>query len=354
MQYQPSYDPLKTFDKNIAHGPYGPFSDGKVYENKGEPTHEIFGQKVYVPFGVAAGPLFNSQYIKPALEKGFDVVTYKTVRSRIYPCNPWPNLIAVHSDHLTKEQRENGVLADQEYSDPVSAANSYGVPSFDPSFWQEDMKKAIAMIGNGQLLVASFQGTTKENGTPEGYVKDYALTAKLVKETTPKIMEVNTSCPNEGKADLVCFDIDITQKIVAAIKEEIGNTPLIVKIAYFDDKEELKKLIKAIGPMSDGIEAINTVMSRLVDKNKKPALGEGRIFAGSMGHAIQWMGLEMVEDLKKLREELNMNYKIFGVGGVTLAEDYQLYRDAGADVVMSATGVIWNPYLAQEIKEKYL
>jgi len=352
MQYQPSYDPLKTFDENISHGPFGPFADGKVYENKGEPTYEIFGHKVYVPFGVAAGPLFNSKYIQPALEKGFDIVTYKTVRSRIYPCNPWPNLIAIQTDRLTKQQRENGLLADQNYKDPVSAANSYGVPSFDPSFWQEDMKKAQAMIGKGQMMIASFQGTTKENGSPEEYVKDYALAARMVKETGAKVMEVNTSCPNEGKADLVCFDIEITKKIVEAIKNEIGNIPLIVKIAYFDDKEELKRLIKEIGKMADGVEAINTVMSRLVDKENKPALGEGRTFGGSMGHAVQWMGLEMVGDLKKLREELEMNYKIFGVGGVTKAEDYQLYRDAGADVVMSATGIIWNPYLAQEIKEK--
>ena len=31
--------------------------------------------------------------------------------------------------------------------------------------------------------------------------------------------------------------------------------------------------------------------------------------------------------------------------------DYKEYRDAGADVVQSVTGAMWNQYLAQEIKK---
>ena len=43
-------------------------------------------------------------------------------------------------------------------------------------------------------------------------------------------------------------------------------------------------------------------------------------------------------------------FSITGVGGVMTPEDYLDYRSAGADVVMSATGAMWNPYLAEEIK----
>jgi dihydroorotate dehydrogenase len=43
-----------------------------------------------------------------------------------------------------------------------------------------------------------------------------------------------------------------------------------------------------------------------------------------------------------------------GVGGVTVPEDFEEYRAAGADIVMSATGAMWNPYLAKEIKENIL
>ena len=31
--------------------------------------------------------------------------------------------------------------------------------------------------------------------------------------------------------------------------------------------------------------------------------------------------------------------------------DFEDYINKGADYVMSATGAMWNPYLAQEIKE---
>ena len=45
-----------------------------------------------------------------------------------------------------------------------------------------------------------------------------------------------------------------------------------------------------------------------------------------------------------------MYYKILGVEGVTQAKEYKEYREGGADVVLSAAGAMWNPYLAQEIK----
>ena len=54
--------------------------------------------------------------------------------------------------------------------------------------------------------------------------------------------------------------------------------------------------------------------------------------------------------MKKIRDEKGFKFSITGVGGVTSPEDYKEFRDGGADVVMSATGAMWNPKLAQEIK----
>ena len=50
-----------------------------------------------------------------------------------------------------------------------------------------------------------------------------------------------------------------------------------------------------------------------------------------------------------LREKLHENYAIIGVGGVMTPKDYFEYRKAGADLVQSATGAMWNPYLAHQI-----
>lgn len=46
-----------------------------------------------------------------------------------------------------------------------------------------------------------------------------------------------------------------------------------------------------------------------------------------------------------------MKYAIVGVGGVMKQEDYFEYKKAGADIVMSATGAMWDPLLAIKIKK---
>ena len=102
-----------------------------------------------------------------------------------------------------------------------------------------------------------------------------------------------------------------------------------------------------------GISAINTISAEIVDENGKQALpGEGRLKSGVCGNAIKWAGLKMTRRLKKLREKFGYSYTIIGVGGVTIPDDFFEYRNAGADVVMCATGAMWNPYLGREIAER--
>ncbi len=61
----------------------------------------------------------------------------------------------------------------------------------------------------------------------------------------------------------------------------------------------------------------------------------------------------MTKRLAGLRAELGMKYSIVSSGGVTVPADFKEYRDAGADIVMSATGAMWNPYLARDIRRAY-
>ena len=58
----------------------------------------------------------------------------------------------------------------------------------------------------------------------------------------------------------------------------------------------------------------------------------------------------MVARLAAIREKLGLDFAINGVGGVVSPADYQAYRDAGADSVMSATGAMWDAELAHKIK----
>lgn len=350
MLHTPFYDPSKSYEANFEDGPFGEFADGKKVKRIGEPTHTFLDHPVYLPFGIPAGPLINSNFVTAAFEKGFDIVTYKTVRTLAYPSHQHPNVLAVHIDgDLTLAEAAGELTADNKYTEPLSITNSFGVPSKEPDVWQADMAKAVKAAAKGQVMVGSFQGTKDVAGNVQSFIEDYVLAARLVKETGAKILEANLSCPNEGTADLLCFDIERVQLISERIKNEIGDTPLILKCAYFESDEHLAEMVKTVGPIVQGLSVINTIPAAIIDEKGNQALpGEGRLRSGVCGASIKWAGLEMVGRLYRLRSEQELDFSIIGVGGVTTTADYKEYRDAGADAVQSATGAMWNPYLAEE------
>jgi len=355
MLHEPFYDPHKSYKENFEEGPFGVFADGEILSTlEVDGQYDFLGYKVNSPFGIAAGPLINGNFVTAALNHGFDIATYKTVRSREYPCHPWPNVLRVKVEgDLTPAKAQVPLVGDDNYTEPLSITNSFGVPSFPPEFWQEDIRKVLKNVRPGQVVVGSFQGTKKEGQKVEEYINDFRTTARMLKETGVKVMEVNLSCPNEGTNNLLCYDQERSKKVVEAIKEEIGTIPLIIKMAYYKDENALRDFIKEIGKLVQGISVINTLPAQIVDEEGKQALpGEGRAQSGVCGHAIKWAGLEMTKKLKKLHNELGYSYQIIGVGGVTTADDFFEYREAGADIVMSATGAMWNPYLAKDIKER--
>src|ERR1700712_1136933 len=243
---QPFYDPARSYLDNFNHGPFGLFADPVPLPPLGAPQHTFLGHKINEPFGIPAGPLLNGAYVKAALDKGFDIPVYKTVRTRKVASHPWPNVLAVDVEgDLTLDKTR--LVASEDYSEPLSITNSFGVPSFDPDFWQPDIAAAVAHEHNGQVVVASYQGTKSIDGSVSGYIADFVLGARLLKETGVKVIEINLSCPNEGTANLLCFDVPRAAKIVDAIKSEIGDLPLVIKLAYFADDRLLEELLRAVG-----------------------------------------------------------------------------------------------------------
>ncbi len=349
----PFYDPDKTYQENFAEGPFGAFGDGKVFENKGEPKYNFLGFKVNSLFGIPSGPLINGKFVKAALDKGFDLVEYKDTRSHKHACNPMPNIVPLEvKGDMTLEMAAKGVKVAKDYNAPISITNSFGIPSMAPEFWQKDLRDAALYAKEGQLVIGGIQGTIQEAGGFEAYLKDFILTARLVKETEVKVIELNLSCPNEGINNLLCFDVERSTKVVEVVKKEIGDVPLIIKISYFQDIDHLEKLIKGVAKNVQAISAINTIPSKILDEEGNPALTGGRLTSGTCGAPIKWAGLDMTRKLKTLRDKLGLSYTIIGVGGVTSPDDFFEYLNAGADAVMSGTGSMWNPYLAREIKER--
>ena len=144
------------------------------------------------------------------------------------------------------------------------------------------------------------------------------------------------------------------REICRRTKEAIGDVPLIAKVGYFSEQQDdlLKQVVTEMAPYVAAISAINTIPAPVVNESGEQALpGPNRLSSGMCGASIKWAGLDMAGRLSKLRQELSLKYEIVGVGGVMSVGDYKEYRVAGADAVQSATGAMWNPELAIEIKQ---
>ena len=136
----PSYDIRRTYDWNYWRPPSlveWKDGSGKVPERREMPGNWTFaGLPVASPLGIAAGPLLNGAWCRYYAQLGFDVLTYKTVRSRQRECYPLPNLTPVDCSQLAGD--EPGVSASTESAS--SWAVSFGMPSQSPSIWQEDVQ----------------------------------------------------------------------------------------------------------------------------------------------------------------------------------------------------------------------
>lgn len=351
MMLTPFFDPEKSYEQNWEEGPFGAFADGEVLEFPDKGGFELLGKKLNFPLGIPAGPLLNGKFVKAALDKGFDAPMYKTVRTRVHKSHPWPNVLAVKVDgDLTLEKAKGKLLANRDYKEPLSITNSFGNPSYDPEFWQKDLKDAVSYAKEGQWIAASWEGTDWNNEGEKAFIEDWKLGARLLRETGIHLMEMNFSCPNKGTPNLLCHDVETSRKIAEAVKAESSFIPLAVKMSYMS-QDYLPRFVNALAGIVDAFSVINTIAAEIVDEDGQQALpGAGRLRSGVCGSGIKWAGLDMTRRLKSLREELGLKYAIISTGGVMSLKDFKEYKEAGADLVMSATGAMWNPYLALEIR----
>lgn len=349
----PFYDIFASYDENYKKGPVG-LKKHKSPKRIVSSKYKFLGFPINLPFGIPAGPLLNSKFIKVAFDFGFSVSVYKTVRADIFPCHPYPNILYVNApSELHPDKNSRLIATPNKISKKINITNSFGVPSKKPRVWQKDVRIAKKYEGKGQLLILSFMGTVKKNQTQEEFIEDFAKAAAFAKATGVKALEANLSCPNIGNEGLVCYNLDVTEKVCKEIRKVIGKTPLILKVGYYKNLKDLERLAKIADRYANAISSINTLQVEIVDKKGNQALpGHNRLRSGVCGNTIMWAGLEMVKKLNRIRKKKGYKFEIIGVGGVTTPKDYFTYRKAGANLVQSATGAMWNPYLAQEIFEK--
>ena len=347
------YNPDITYEKNYEIGPPLLRTELKSPSFPKSQNFKFLDFAVSLPFGIPPGPLLNSKFMQAAFDWGFAVSTYKTVRSASFPCHPFPNVLPVNAGTDLNPEVTPQLVAQKSYGDnpqEINITNSFGVPSQKPEIWQEDVRKALSYVRDDQLMILSFMGTVRPSQSKDEFVKDFVKTAKLAQETGAKVLEVNLSCPNIGNEGLVCFNLAATEEICREIRKNIRSTPLVLKVGYYAKDSDLIKLTEIASKYAQAIAAINTLQAEVVNKDGTQALpGPNRLKSGICGASIKWAGISMVERLNKIRKEKAYTFEIIGIGGVMNPQDFQQYRDKGADVVQSATGAMWNPYLAEEI-----
>lgn len=352
---KPIYDPEKSYLYNLINGPFFDEEIPKISEVEKEKWVDFLGFKVRSRLGVPAGPLLSSKWVALASDLGFDVITYKTIRSSYSSGHKSPNIVFMDiPKQLEKEiLNTNFILRKSqiENTNDIAITNSFGMPSMDPDFLLEDIKKAHDSIKDGQVLIVSVVGSQSETVS---LAEDFVVVARLAKKAGAKIIEVNFSCPNvKSKEGILYKDPEQVFEILTKIKEEIQETPLIVKLGFFDTKIQLQETLIAIGKAgASAIAGINSVSVSAQKEDGSPALGLGREKSGLCGNPIRELALEWVKNAKEIIKNENLDLKIIGMGGVSEPKHFDEFLQAGSDIVMTATTMMWYPQIASEYKKE--
>lgn len=337
-EHPPIYNIEKTYAENAAHGP---FFDGEIPKRlKRSKTLDFLGHKVNSPIGVPAGPLLNSRWIALAAKLGFDIPTYKTIRSFAHPGHALPNVVYV--DREGHRIAEPGDLSD------LTITNSFGMPSKSPDFLLEDIGQANRSLGEGQVMIVSVVGTPNRGVS---FAEDFVRTAVLAVEAGAKIVEANFSCPNVEKAEGILYNSPETvHEYARLISRAIKPVPLLIKVGVFPDLHQMKSVFLAAARGGcAGICGINTLNKRI-----HPPLSQDRQTGGICGGAIRDPALAFIRDASKLVRENKLDLVLLGCGGIMRPEHFDLFLEAGAQLAMSATGLMWDPYLAMRYHARTL
>lgn len=358
------FDHLQDFWVNFYSGPRQT-SPGLSRLGVSQPTRRtrLAGLDLNFPFGVPACALTpNASYIQYFAERGFDLMTYKTVRDRPWNPHPYPQWGFVSSTGDEGEIDPEKLLADER---PVKATlvgppatgrrtslvNSFGVPSLPPVEWQADVEASRALLKPGQILIVSVMGSPEEAKNLAELIGQFTTAATMARDAGAQIIELNLSCPNSRGLEPVCNVPQDSARIIKAVAKKLASsaTPLFVKIGFLD-RSLLQESVSEYGGYVQGIVAINTIAVPVVNENGQEFF-PGRPAAGLSGPVIKNLGLSTVRALAEDRKQ-GYDYAIVGVGGVTSGADFDAYRDAGADAVQSCSGAWLNPALAVEIRSR--
>ena len=303
--------------------------------------------------GIAAGLLLNSKWIGGYAERGFDILTYKTVRSGFRPCYPPPNWVFVEEDGAP----DGPVYAtDEPAGDPSewSSAVCFGMPSMSPETWRADIPRAKAALSDGQILIVSVVATPAEHPDPAQVAQDFARCAAWAAEAGADVVEANYSCPNVCSAEgSIYTDAQFSGRITREIRAAIGHKPLLLKIGHYSRPDVMRDFLRSVAEVADGVTLVNAISRPVLYRDGQPVFGEPFRKAGVLGRAIHAPCVENVRQARSIIQTDSLRLAIAAVGGISKAQDAGDFFDAGADAVLMGSSPMYLPGLAAEIKSAH-
>jgi len=339
----PRYDRRKSYDWNYDHAP-DPFETA-VPPYPGDWT--FCGLPVGSPLGVPAGPLLNGRWCLYYASLGFDVLTYKTVRSGQRPCYDLPNLQPVDCGSL--DGGESNLRAVE--SDRDSWAVSFGMPSKSPDVWRADVEWTRRQLARDKLLVVSVVGTQQPGWGIEELARDYARCAAWAVESGADAVEANLSCPNVSTPDGQLYYHPQAVAVVASeLSRAAAGRPLILKIGHLPEGFDIASLIVAMAPAASAVAMTNSVAATVADEQGRLLFGGEK--RGICGAAIRRASLEQVRRWTQTTRDLEIDLPAIGVGGAATAQDVADYLQCGAQAVHLATAAMLDPAVAMRIRRE--
>ncbi|WP_299957827.1 dihydroorotate oxidase [uncultured Modestobacter sp.] len=353
----PAYDVRGGFRENIATPPGPRLPARPVVAGR---RWRLLGRDIGFPVGVPACVLTGGEeWVRYLAGNGFNVLSYKTVRSRAHEPNAQPNWVYAARETTSLPPGAAGEVTADPWdwvppgSPAVSTVNSFGVPSLPPEEWTADLARALAVLAEDQLMLVSVMGDDYDSPTPQldALVADFARTALLAQEAGAPVIELNLSCPNSlsrtssGVKPPLCLDPEATLAVVAGVRRALDDrTGLVAKLSWLDEPA-LAALVPRLAPLVDGIAGINTLQSR-VRRSDGQSTFPGRDLAGLSGIAVRDSALDFTRRLVALRDAGSARFDVLAMGGVTDAASFSALYDLGADAVQTASGAFSDPFLA--------
>lgn len=335
------YDPSQTYAWNYDHAP----EPVAVDEPPVPGAWTFCGRKIGSPLGIAAGPLLNGRWCLYYAGLGFDVVTYKTVRSGLRPCYPLPNLQPVRAEALDGDA-EN-LPATREFQG--NWAVSFGMPSQTPDVWRADIAETRRLLPRHKLLNVSVVGTVQPGWSIERLADDYATCAHDAAQHGADSIEINLSCPNVSTCDGQLYQQPEDAAIVAQrVREAIGKLPLVAKIGHFPNEVGSERLLDTLAADVNAVAATNCIVAKVVDEAGR-ALFDGQP-RGIAGRAILDASVRQTEIIAEQIARRGLAMAVIGVGGIFTANDVRRYLDAGAESVQMATAAMIDPEVGLKIR----